>query len=433
MERPKTSFGSDVRAAETSPAPVRRSLSFGALWPRRARPAAFLKEEELKSLFTVGGARGEDVSIGFLLRQSAAAIERGRALIDARGADIAAVVASRGVADAALAAWAARLMIALFWVFVGVVLAREAGIGAARGLDQANAAALARIFVAAGIIGAAAAFVGGSLVRAAERSTAASGAFGREAGLIARNFAESVDDIRAQLAEGESGAVSRLHCVALEAASFFDGIAFLSEPDHGRAEARFAEFLSRQGPAGAGGGALLLAAFVVALLFYTVASMAGLPVFDFGGLPLWTIIALPGLALLYVVVGPVFLAAGAGAAGANAARARHEALVALRTAYVEAGAPRVDDLLQTIEQALSSGRPSSSPSHHHAAESENEPAWRRGAEPPRFVAKSFDAAPPVFRTERQANFSGKFFGSRGGNAAPKQSASAPDAPPWLKD
>ncbi len=408
----ENSFGKDVRPAMT-PAPADRLRAISIFnWRGGRRARAALDDKALISRFAAG-EDSDDVSLSFLLRQSAAAVARMNAEIAARGGDIAAAVAAKASAEAGLAASAARLIIALFWVFVGVVLAREAGFGPTRGLDSASAADLARIFFAAGVVGAVAAFVGGSLIRGREVALSGSAAFGREAGATARSFGEAVGDLEGRLgASGSALDVSRMHCLALEAASFFERINFLSEPDHARAEAHFSRFLQTQAqPTGFGAaGAFALAAGLVVLA--GLASGRGLG----AGLPLWALIALPGLALLYVATGAIFAAASASAIGASAARARHETLHAMRTAYAETGAPPADTLMAAIERALSAPRLAASVAASAAGYSEAEPVagsvWKTPAEGPRFVAQSFESAPPIFRPGRQEPTGKNFFGTR---------------------
>jgi len=446
MGETRQSFGDDVRPPDKAEgAAPRRRFSLDHVFSRRAvreNPAPPFGAGALASLYAVGAASDRDVSFGFLLRQSAQAIERGRALIDARGAEIARVVATRGLSEASLAAWGARLFIALFWVFIGVVLTREAGFGLpVRGLDAASAAMLARVFVAAGFVGAVAAFVGGFLVRAGEKSVSADVAFGAEAGAIARDFGETIAALKARLAEGDgsAGDLSRLHLAAVEATAFLDGISFLAEPDHQRAEDEFQKFLKSRAPAAGAGGVLFLL-LISGAVIGAVAASGGLPRLGFAGLPLWAVTALPGLSFLYAGLGAVFSAAGAASAGGASARARHDILIRLRRAYVEAGAPRADDLIRDAESAIAhfDRRGGDAPQSSHASPSGAEDfAWRRPAEAPRFVAQSFEAAPPVFRAETQAPPVQKnwknFFAGRRRNADPKQTASAPEAASWLKD
>lgn len=461
----KRPFGDDVRAAKAAAltsgrrgatsASGKRGLSLigglAAMFARKSGPPSApspFTDAALTSLYSVGASSDRSVSLGFLLRQSAHAIDRGRSLIAARGDELALMVAARASGDAVLAAHAARLVMALFWVFIGVVLTREASMGlAVRGLDAGSAAMLARIFVAVGILGAVAAFVGGFLVKAAAKRGAAKtdANFGAEAGAIARDYGATVEALRARIGDDNRDAagddVSRLHLVAVEAAAFFEGISFLTEPDHARAEEKFSAFLAgRPAQAGGGGGLLLI------LLGGVIGAGATVGVVTGGaarhletGLPLWAVVALPGLAVLYAAIGGVFSLVGVSASGPAGAAARHEILTSLRVAYVAAGAPRADQLIDDVEAALrrSHTRITEAPPAAADLQSDNpwarNSAWTRPAEPPRFVGQTFDAAPPVFRPERQAGLRKNFFGERGRNADPKQTASAPDAPPWLKD
>lgn len=442
MTQTRKSFGEDVRAPETATpaiARTRKPLFAFSLFSRKKNGASpRLNREALAALYSHHRQDDGEVSFAFLLRQCVHALERARDLVDARGADLARAASARGASDAMLAAWAARLFIALFWVFVGVILTREASSGLpVRGLDAASAAMLARVFVALGVLGAVAAFVGGYLVRAGEKSFRGETGFGAEAGRIAREIGENVAAIRDRIGEdgASAGDVSRLHFAGVEAAAFFESVAFLAEADHHRAEEKFSAFLNRHAPAApASGGPLLI---LLGVLIGAVAVAGGWPRLGVAALPLWAVLALPGLSLLYAVLGAVFAAAAAASAGSSPSKARHEILHSLRTAYVEAGAPRADDLIEEIEGALSLVRRS------QGRHDRNEPAaadsnarefsWSRPPEGPRFVPQSFEAAPPIFRAETQAKLRKNFFASRERNAEPKQSPGAPDAPPWLKD
>lgn len=415
MAGERQSFGDDIRAPDCAAAP---QLSY-----------------------SIGAASDGEVSFGFLLRQSAHAIDRGHTLIAARGDTLARTAAAKGAVEAALASHAARLLIALFWVFIGVVLAREALAGSpVRGLSAESAALLARIFVAIGVLGAVAAFVGGFLTRSAARTAPSlEPNFGSEAGGIVRDFGDAVAALKSRIeGDGSDAAaddISRLHLVALEAASFLEGISFLTEPDHARAETEFRAFLSRR-PAPPGSGPSPFFLLALGALTGAGAVFGGAPLNS--GLPLWAIAALPGLAVLYAGMGFLFAAAGSSATASAAARARHDLLTDMRRAYVAAGPPRAGDLIAGVEAALSRFRrriadEDRSRADHSAASDPSEFAWRRPPEAPRFVAQTFEAAPPVFRPDRQGGLRKNFFGGRSRNADPKQSPSAPDAPPSLKE
>lgn len=446
MAETRKSFGDDVRAAEKPSSFAKRCfaplLRLKTLFSLKHRAAPLFSADALASLYSVGARDDGDVSLGFLLRQSAHSIERGRALIAARGAELSRLIAAQTASEASLAAWAARLLIALFWAFAGVVLVREASAGSpVRGLAAADAAMLARVFVAVGVLGAAAAFVGGFLARAAAKNAGAGGDLGAEAGRIARDFGETVAEIRARIGSESGGAAagefSRLHLVALEAASFFEAIGFLAEADEARAAEKFRAFLAGcSAPSSSGVPGLLLLALGAAI---GVGAAGGAPSFGAAsGLPLWAVLALPGLAFLYAGMGVLFSAAGASASGTAAAQAREEMLTALRRSYVAAGAPKANALFSEVEAALADFRArigADGRAHSGRAGDSNvdDPAWRKPAEGPRVVPRAFEALPPLFRADAQAP-PAKIFSARGRrNAEPKQTASAPDAPPWLND
>lgn len=120
-------------------------------------------------------------------------------------------------------------------------------------------------------------------------------------------------------------------------------------------------------------------------------------------------------------------------ANANYPNGRLLSSTGLRRAYVEAGGLGADELISDIEAAIGrrAGAPRHQADHGGADKAAAEFAWRTAPEAPRFVAQSFEAAPPVFRAGTQAPSRKNFFGGGGKNADPKQSPGAPDAPPWL--
>lgn len=113
-----------------------------------------------------------------------------------------------------------------------------------------------------------------------------------------------------------------------------------------------------------------------------------------------------------------------------------ESLRAIRSTITGDQAPRARDIAQRVEdlaEIFRSRLSGGSTSAHHQAEERTDLPWRQAPEAPRFALQSFDAAPPIFRVDRQAPGEKKMFSGRRRNAAPKQSAKAPEAPPWLKD
>ena len=405
---------------------------FAAARRRVASPAGFHAD------FAAAGGNESALSLGFLLRQSANSIGRGRRLLSERGRALAAAIDAQGREDAVLLAQAARLAIALFWLFIAVILAREvaaAGGAPVRGLAAGDAQMAARVFFALAALGVVAAFVGGFLARGLSGGAMreAADALGAASGRSARDYGETLDALRAQLERqarrpGDAlDDLARMHLVALEASAFFSEIQFLAETDGDDAVAKFRGFLRERAPAppGSGAGGLLLFALGAAFGVGLAAALregaaAGLS----SGLPLWVLAASLGFALLYFAVGPLFRAA-AGAADDLALRARAAALDRVRAAFAAENAPRLDDLVRRTEDAIAilKARLGDDARREAAEQAGAEPAWRRPPEPPQFVAAAFDPAPPTFHAgqPRARN-----------NAGPKQPPAGLGAPPWMK-
>jgi hypothetical protein len=415
-----------------------------------------LLSDELLAGTAASGAAGltDDVSLGFLLRQSANAISRSRAMVVDRGAAISRIIAAAAQGDARLAAQAARLLIALFWVFLAVMLAKEtAGGGATRGLAATDAASLSRIFAALGVLGVASAMVGGLLVKARARSaeeTARRAAtdFGAEIGAVARGFSEAVARLSARI--GDSGAASagdiaRLHLIAAEAAAFLGEVDFAAEPDHQHAAEKFGSFLkSAERRAERSGAPAIMFVLVGALIGAALLSLATSPPpplasasDGFGltrDLPLWALSASLGFAILYSLAGALFSAASAGEAGA-VSPTLDAAISDLRKAFAESGAPKLDGLAASVEAAIGSfvARQEHDSGRLSVDRLEAGPPWRRPSEPPRFEPQTFVAAPPLFRVDAQGGGEKIFPRKVSRNAAPKQSSKALETPSRLND
>ncbi|NWG92792.1 MAG: hypothetical protein HXY21_09840, partial [Parvularculaceae bacterium] len=211
------------------------------------------------------------------------------------------------------------------------------------------------------------------------------------------------------------------------------------EPDDRHATAKFTRFLKRAGRpveksrAPAAGflavGALFGAAFIsLAPPLAGVSSGVGLTL----DLPLWALGASLGLAILYSLAGALFSAAAAGEQEADSPTLG-VAVSALRKAYGESGAPRLDDLATSIEAAIGAfaERRSGGSGDANRDALSAEPAWRRPSEPPRFAPQTFAAAPPVFRADAQGGGEKIFPWKGSGNAAPKQSFKTLDPSPVL--
>lgn len=402
-------------------------------------PAGQGSTADFHAAFSAAGGDGA-LSLGFLLRQGANSIGRGRSFLEERGRALAAAIDAQSREEAVLLAQAARLAIALFWLFIAVMLAREvsaSGGAPVRGLAAGDAMMAARVFFALAALGVVAAFVGGYLARggALGAARAEADALGAATGRIARDFGDSLDRLRADMEQHARRAgdalddLARMHLVALEAAAFFREIQFLADPDADDAEAKFRGFLRERAPAppASGGGGLLL--FALGCLFGVGFAAALRPGAGAGlstGLPFWVLAASLGFALLYFVVGPLFRAAGGvstRAPGDLAGRAREAALGRVRAAFAAEDAPRLDDLIRRTEDAaavLKARLDDHAP--RAAAGVDPEPAWRRPPPPPQFVDPRFDPSPPPFRAGGT---------SARNDAKPKQSLSDLGAPPWM--
>jgi hypothetical protein len=375
-------------------------------------------------------------------------------MVAERGAVLSRIVGAAAQGDARLAAQAARLLIALFWVFLAVMLAKEAaGGGATRGLAATDAAGLSRIFAALGILGAASAMVGGLLVKARvgsveETARRAATEFGAEIGAVVHGYSEAVARLSSRIGDrgaASSGDIARLHLIAAEAAALLGEVDFAAEPDHQHAAKKFSRFLksAERRPERSGAPAIIFllgGAFIGAAL-HSLATSTATPLAAAPGglgltrdLPLWALGASLGFAILYSLAGALFSAASAGeeAAGSSALDA---AASALRKAYAESGAPRLDDLAASVEAAIGSAAVRQFHDSGHMTDDgqDAELAWRRHSEPPRFEPQTFVAAPPLFRADAQGGGEKIFPRKVSRNAAPKQSFKALDTPPWLND
>lgn len=478
------SFGDDLRSPETAPAPKRsfahrlfdraaRVLPAQAAAPEAARPQ-FDLSAPLTSLFSHRDEAEPDseFSLSFLLRQSANAIERGKYLLGDRARAVSAAISDRRDGELMLLTQGFRLLIALAWLFIGLALDRQAltaialGATSVSGMPVGDAQVVARIFLVIGAIGAVAAFLGGFLVNLTGKASnigvrRSAADLGAEAAELAKRFDAALDTLRAQMDRRGDRAdavedLSRMHVTALEAASFFQGVQFLTDPDRSDASAKFRAYLRDHAYYGGAAGAspilaLLIGAVVGLCVGYGVWAPPAAPVPD---APVaasalftypWVTMAALGGALLFVVAGG-FLGAFAGPVTASAGEsARDEALDAVRGAFIAGNAPRIEDVIRRIEDALAVYKArlgGGGTSAHHAGDGavgslDETPAWRRPPEGPRFVAPSFDATPKAFLADAQRSPkapSAGFFTRKGArDAAPKQGSDGLETPPWLKD
>ena len=115
--------------------------------------------------------------------------------------------------------------------------------------------------------------------------------------------------------------------------------------------------------------------------------------------------------LAFAMVGLVFSILGGLIAGDTAARARTEALDALRGAFTSQGAPRPNDIIRRIEDAVDvfrarvGGRSSArhqDAATNHADVDESDPPWRNRDSSAKFVETSFQSAPQEWRADAYA-------------------------------
>jgi hypothetical protein len=489
-EHARRSFGDDVRTPERAAAPKRSFADKILMRVSRFAPAGlapaptpapvldrpqFDLSAPLSSLFSSRESEigSEGFSLSFLLRESANAIERGKYMLGDRAREVSSAIAGRRDGELMLVTQGFRLLIALLWLFLGMTLDRQAlaaaaaGAQSVSGMPLGDAQIIARIFLVIGGIGAIAAFLGGFLVNLTGKASnlgvrRAAANLGAEAADLAKRFDAALDSLRVQMDRRGDRAdavedLSRMHVTALEAASFFQGVQFLTDPDRGNAAAKFRAYLRDHASFGGSGGAspviaLLLGVVVGLALGYGAWAPPAAPVPDapivvspLFAYPSVTIAALGG-AVLFVAAGGL-LGAFAGPVTASAGEsARDEALDAVRGAFVAGNAPRIEDVIRRIEDALAVYKArlggGGTSAHHGAggadkAALDDTPSWRRPPEGPRFVAPSFDAAPKAFLADAPKTTKG----SAGGflvrkprsEAAPKQGFGGPETPPWLKD
>jgi hypothetical protein len=478
-ELTSASFDADVRAPEHgSSAPPHRSLAEKITRRLKGAPAAeraqFDFEAPLRALFAAAHPPAQEetggFSLAFSLRQSAQKIRDAQDEMRKEGARLAGKIEERRRGEHQLVVNTVRLLIALVWGFLAFRLDREALAAQIFGtpifggaMPVADAQILSRVFMTLAIAGVGGAMIGGWLTMATGGASnnalrAAAARLGAEAAEIAKEFDKALDQYRARMDRRLAKAadaveeLSRMHMTALESAAFFTDVQFLTDPDRDEAARKFRGYLAS---AARGGGEALSIGAIIALL--CLGFLVGIFVANIGAGPASSapaaaagsllkyplaLLAVAGLGLVYAVAGVVLDTIGGSITSSAAAQARDEALDSLRAAFVAGNAPRVDAIIRRIEDAmdvykarLGSASGGATSAHHvTATPSEDEPAWRRAPEGPRFVAQSFLAAPESFRADPVAAPQRRFFSSKkGDDAAPKQSFSGDETPPWLKE
>lgn len=398
-------------------------LLFPGRGARRLSPSAAPESappDPAKILFPVGAAldeeSGGDGSLSGRLRYSAGAIMRRQSDLAGEAARVAEAVGARLGGAVSMSAWTMRFLIALVWGLFAAELAWARFTGATAGIIGLGPVAaedvmpLFWVFGAAAGAGLIAVFFGAAAVslagnadnrRIRERATL----FGDRAGGLALQFDAKLDELRRSM-DGRANAVdavadlSRAHLTALEAAVFFRDIQFLTDDED--AAAKFRGYLAR---VSGGGGTGKPQAFVLGILAGMIA-MAFLygpprvevPVVELKYPAVQAWILLGGLA--YLIAGLVAETLSGLVTAGVAREAREEALDAVRSGFVARGAPRVDDVIRRIEDALDVYKARARASRGTGDSASNAdsdiPPWRRAPEGPRFVDAGFQAAPKTF-------------------------------------
>jgi hypothetical protein len=411
-----------------------------------------------------------------LLSESSVNLDRMRELLGAHAGAIAEASADRAAGEKSLTIWGWRAMIGAGWLAAGAWLnqmalqARAADLTttAMGGLPVADADVLARAFMLAGAAGAAAAIImifwvfatgNGDNNRLRRRGEAFGAELGEEVRALSENLKRRRDlVVNGPKSPGALSAASQCHLEGLEICALFGQIPFLTTGDPKEADARYRLFLKRFAPSSAGysfasmivmgllgavigvvsgfvGGFLRAVRLyrpeaaapaaepvVIAMLQYPLAAQALI----FGG-------------LLYLFMGLLIDAFSGMVGRREMARARREALDAMRSAYVAKEAPletevvrQVEDVVEILRAQLGVGaraghadartdfprtgdaRPNQGTGF---SADEDVPEWRRRDSSVKFVATDFAAAPQTFRTDA---FAKKFSASGERNTGSKR-------------
>lgn len=331
---------------------------------------------------------------------------------------------------------AARYFIALGWLgvagwlYVSALNAQADDLSAlATGMPVDHAFVLAKVFLFVALAGFGVAFLVNALTlmfgRADNKAVRAEGeALGDSIADASREFDRLLTDMRNAMDRRPHAAdsvrdLSRAHLVALEACAYFREIAFLTHVEGDDARRYFARFLWRR-PENPHPIAPFLAGGIITFFTYRFIDWYFLtehPPSDVAAAPLpiteypWALGALLLGGLAYATVGLVFSVFGGLIAGGTAAHARAEALDALRGAFTSHGAPRPNDIIRRIEDAVEvfrarvggrgSARSHNAEANHSAAE-DADPPWRNRDSSAKFVETGFQSAPQEWRADAYA-------------------------------
>lgn len=398
---------------------------------RRFFPAAkptgpvILPPDPTKILFPAGDgapdrSRG---ALGAELERSAREITLRQARLQEEASLLAATIRERLDGEATLITQGLRICIVAFWALLAVTLAwisRGGSAGWASWIGPVpadDAYVLARAFALLAGAGFLVAFAVAGLVFALgkgdnNRVRARAAWLGSEAGAFALDFDNELKRLRDAMddrKENPSAAVSelsRMHLTALEAAAFFRSMQFLTDA-RDEAMLKFRGFLRGAGATAGSTFETYLLGFFTGVFFMGVATPVPieLPIDipDFSANYPWAVLSMLLGGFVFAVAG-LFVNVGRGVLTTGATRqARSEALDAVRSGFVSKNAPRIESMIQRIEDAvdvfqarLSGWRPKSALGPEPETET---PSWRKPPEGPRFVETTFASAPKAFLAE----------------------------------
>lgn len=393
---------------------------------------------------------GDGVSLNIMLEDSATAIAQRADTLDQTANRLNARIAERVSGEITLRAQGFRVLIGILWfglaawLYISALNAQAAGQSILlSGMAVDDAFVLMRVFGIVAAAGLGVAFGIATLTngfgRGDNRKVRTEGdALGGAIADDALEFDQALTNLRTEMdrrgAAGDAVTdLSRAHMTALEACAYFRRMPFLTTEDRSEAEHQFRGFLRRRpesGPdlfetlgvfiAGAGVGALYI------WFNYVPSPEPTGPVTPLAIMQYpWAAAALMLGGLAYAGAGALFSMLGGLIAGDTAAKARAEALDALRSAFTTREAPRPADVIRRINDAVdvfkarvaSGGRgkfddanqdgANQSPANEadFAGEDADTPAWRRRDSSVKFVETGFQAAPARWRTNPEENFS----------------------------
>ena len=406
--------------------------------------------------------RGRGLPLSTLLEDSARAMVHRADQLRAQSDGLAMRIGERRDAEITLAAQAIRVLIGLVWLgvagwlFYSVMNARADGlsvIGANMPVDDARVLIRTFFFVAAAGLGVA--FAVATLAKLFgnadnKRVTAEAERLGAAIAEASTEFDHTLTNLRSAMDKRKPAAdgvydLSRAHLTALEAHAFYREVEFLTNAEGLHAQRLFKGFLARPSGGAAPAFPLFLAGALLGagVTFLAVAPRPE-PVEPATAL---AIMQYPWAAQLLFFGGVLYAAAcmfaslfGGALTEGVAAKARAEALTALRSGFTAREAPRPSDVIRRIEDAIdvfrarvggagSAGRNQlagseaakwsgvSNQANADFSEGDDIPQWRRRDSSVKFVKTDFAGAPEQWRTDAYAK---KFEAETGRDTAAKR-------------